>query len=91
MALIEVETYLGERITGATWADILHTLQVTNFSNPKDLAELMERLRHRIEVFTGQVIAVGTHRDFGHELQRVGFLRIVKEKDANDDNATQSD
>ena len=77
MKLVEVELYTGERITGETWEDILRTLKLTNFSNPKDLEELMSRLRYRIEVFTGEVIGVGTHREFIHELQRVGFLKII--------------
>ena len=80
MKLVEVELYTGERITGETWEDILRTLKLTNFSNPKDLEELMFRLRHRIEVFTGETIGVGTYQDFIHELQRVGFLKIISAK-----------
>ena len=80
MKLVEVELYTGERITGETWEDILRTLKLTNFSNPKDLEELMLRLRYRIEVFTGEVIGVGTHCEFIHELQRVGFLKIISAK-----------
>ena len=80
MTLIEVETYLGERITGESWSDILHHLKVTNFSRPQDLAELMSRLQMRVEQATGEVIAIGTHSDFGHELARIGFLRILKEE-----------
>ena len=77
MESIEVEIYTGERITGETWEDILSTLKLMNFSNPKDLEETMSRLRHRIKVFTGQTVGVGTHREFVHELQRVGFLKII--------------
>ena len=80
MKLVEVELYTGERITGETWEDILRTLKLTNFSNPKDLEELMLRLRYRIEVFTGETIGVGTYQDFIHELQRVGFLKIISAK-----------
>ena len=88
MERIEVEIYTGERITGETWEDILHTLRFTYFSNSKDLEELMFRLRHRIEVFTGQTIAVGTHRDFVYELQRVGFLKILSAKEESLGNNT---
>ena len=80
MKLVEFELYTGERITGETWEDILRTLKLTNFSNPKDLEELMLRLRYRIEVFTGETIGVGTYQDFIHELQRVGFLKIISAK-----------
>ena len=85
MVHIEVETYLGERITGESWSDILHRLRATNFSRPQDLAELMSRLQMRIKQATGEVIAIGTHGDFGHELARIGFLRILKEE-INSDN-----
>ena len=91
MELIEVETYLGERITGETYEDILHFLKVTNFSNPKDLEELKARLRKRIEVFTGEVIGVGTHREFVHELQRVGFLKIISAKEVTSGQDTTQD
>ena len=80
MVHIEVETYLGERITGESWSDILHRLRATNFSRPQDLAELMSRLQMRIKQATGEVVAIGTHSDFGHELARIGFLRILKEE-----------
>ena len=80
MVHIEVETYLGERITGESWSDILHRLRATNFSRPQDLAELMSRLQMRGKQATGEVIAIGTHGDFGHELARIGFLRILKEE-----------
>ena len=80
MVHIEVETYLGERITGESWSDILHRLRATNFSRPQDLAELMSRLQMRVKQATGEVIAIGTHSDFGHELARIGFLRILKEE-----------
>ena len=80
MVHIEVETYLGERITGESWSDILHHLQAANFSRPQDLAELMSRLQMRVKQATGEVIAIGTHGDFGHELARIGFLRILKEE-----------
>ena len=85
MVHIEVETYLGERITGESWSDILHRLRATNFSRPQDLAELMSRLQMRVKQATGEVIAIGTHSDFGHELARIGFLRILKEE-INSDN-----
>ena len=85
MTLIEVETYLGERITGESWSDILHHLKVTNFSRPQDLAELMSRLQMRVKQATGEVIAIGTHSDFGHELARIGFLRILKEEKSSGD------
>ena len=85
MVHIEVETYLGERITGESWSDILHHLKVTNYSQPQDLAELMSRLQMRVKQATGEVIAIGTHSDFGHELARIGFLRILKEE-INSDN-----
>ena len=80
MVHIEVETYLGERITGESWSDILHHLKAANFSRPQDLAELMSRLQMRIKQATGEVIAIGTHGDFGHELARIGFLRILTEE-----------
>ena len=85
MVHIEVETYLGERITGKSWSDILHRLRATNFSRPQDLAELMSRLQMRVKQATGEVIAIGTHGDFGHELARIGFLRILKEEISNGD------
>ena len=85
MVHIEVETYLGERITGESWSDILHHLKAANFSRPQDLAELMSRLQVRVKQATGEVIAIGTHGDFGHELARIGFLRILKEE-INSDN-----
>jgi len=80
MVHIEVETYLGERITGESWSDILHHLKATNFSRPQDLAELMSRVQMRIKQATGEVIAIGTNGDFGDELARIGFLRILKEE-----------
>ena len=85
MVHIEVETYLGERITGESWSEVLHHLKATNFSRPQDLAELMSRLQMRVKQATGEVIAIGTHGDFGHELARIGFLRILKEE-INSDN-----
>jgi len=91
MELIEVETYLGERITGESWEDILRFLKLTNFSNPKDLEELMSRLRHRIKVFTGDVVQAGTYEEFGYELQRVGFLKILSAKEANSGQDTTQD
>tara|TARA_R110000765_G_scaffold232189_1_gene335561 strand:+ start:292 stop:570 length:279 start_codon:yes stop_codon:yes gene_type:complete len=84
MPLIEVEIYNGERITGETWEDILHALKAMNFNDPKDLEELKTRLRHRIKVFTGNVIGAGTHEDFGYELQRVGFLKILPASEQDD-------
>ena len=86
MVHIEVETYLGERITGESWSDILHRLRATNFSRPQDLAELMSRLQMRVKQATGEVIAIGTHGDFGHELARIGFFRILKEEINNSGN-----
>ena len=86
MESIQVETYLGERISADSWEGILHFLKVTNFSKPEDLQELMTRLRHRIKVFSGDVINVGTYEEFGHELERVGFLKIIRE--VNDDSDT---
>lgn len=85
MTGVHVQTYLGEEITGATWGDILTHLKLTNYSNPQDLEELMTRLKMRVKTFTGEVIAVGTHRDFGHELARIGFLKILHEETLDDD------
>ena len=91
MVHIEVETYLGERITGESWSDILHRLKATNYSRPQDLAELMSRLQMRVKQAVGEVIAIGTHSDFGHELARIGFLRILKEETNSGDTRTNND
>lgn len=79
MTLIEVETYLGEQFSGDSWEDILTQLKAMNFSRPQDLQELMTNIAERIKTAQGDVVAVGTYEDFGHELERVKFLTIIKE------------
>ena len=79
MTLIEVETYLGEQFSGDSWEDILTQLKAMNFSRPQDLQELMTNIAERIKTAQGDVVAVGTYEDFGHELERVKFLTIIRE------------
>lgn len=79
MTLIEVETYLGEQFSGDSWEDILTQLKAMNFSRPQDLQELMTNIAERIKTAQGDVVAIGTYEDFGHELERVKFLTIIKE------------
>lgn len=79
MTLIEVETYLGEQFSGDSWEDILTQLKSMNFSRPQDLQELMTNIAERIKTAQGDVVAIGTYEDFGHELERVKFLTIIKE------------
>ena len=50
-----------------------------NFSRPQDLQELMTNIAERIKTAQGDVVAIGTYEDFGHELERVKFLTIIRE------------
>ena len=77
---ITVETYDGVRITGRNWEDILRQMKAMNFSQPQTLEELMASLARRIKIGTGEVVGVGTYADFGHELARIGYLKIMEEK-----------
>ena len=40
----------------------------------------MASLARRIKIGTGEVVGVGTYADFGHELARIGYLKIMEEK-----------
>jgi len=77
---ITVETYDGVIITGRNWEDILRQMKAMNFSQPQTLEELMAGLAHRIKIGTGEVVGVGTSEDFGHELARIGYLKIMEEQ-----------
>lgn len=82
MSLITIQTHDGEVFSSESWEGILRQFKAMNYSEPADLEALMAGLRHRIEVASGEAfpsVGVGTYADFGHELQRVGFLRILKE------------
>jgi hypothetical protein len=88
MGIVTVVTHDGEVFTGNDWEAILTQFRAMNFSEPKDLAALMANLSHRIEVASGQTfpgegVSIGTYADYGYELERVGFLRILEEKHDN--------
>ena len=74
---ITVQTYMGEVFTADSWDDLVGQLKLTNFSQPQDKAELMERVAWRIEQWQGEGIKFGTCEDFIRELDRVGFLEIT--------------
>jgi hypothetical protein len=76
--LIIIKTYLGEIFSGPTWEDVLVQLKAMNFSQPRDLRELMDGIAKRIKISQGEVIQYGDYSDFGRELERVGFLEIVQ-------------
>lgn len=76
--MIIIKTYLGEIFSGPTWEDVLVQLKAMNFSQPRDLRELMDGIAKRIKISQGEVIQYGDYSDFGRELERVGFLEIVQ-------------
>ena len=76
--MIIIKTYLGEIFRGPTWEDVLVQLKAMNFSQPRDLRELMDGIAKRIKISQGEVIQYGDYSDFGRELERVGFLEIVQ-------------
>lgn len=80
MRQIRVLTYMGEEINGNSWDEILGVLKASNYGRPADLQETMQRLAERIYTVAGEVVGIGTYEDFGHELQRVGFLKILKDE-----------
>ena len=90
MSGITVLTHDGEVFSGETWEAILLQFKAMNFSEPADLSALMTGLSHRIEVASGEAfpsVGIGTYEDYGHELERVGFLQILKEE--KDEPSTQ--
>ena len=81
MSQITVRTNDGEIFTGESWESILRQFKAMNFSEPADLAELMANIAHRYEVLSGDTfptVGVGTYEDFGRELERIGFLKILE-------------
>ena len=81
MGRITVITNDGEVFTGESWAAILRQFKVMNFSEPADLEELMANISHRYEVMSGNQFPTGgggTYEDFGMELQKIGFLKIIE-------------
>ena len=76
--MIIIKTYLGEIFSGPTWEDVLVQLKAMNFSQPRDLRELMDGIAKRIKISQGDAIHYGDYSDFGRELERVGFLEIVQ-------------
>jgi hypothetical protein len=74
---IKIQTYMGEVFTADSWDDLVGQLKLTNFSQPKDRQELMERVAWRIKQWQGEGIQFGTYEDFIRELDRVGFLTII--------------
>ena len=76
--MIIIKTYLGEIFSGPTWEDVLVQLKAMNFSQPRDLRELMDGIAKRIKISQGEVLQYGGYADFGRELERVGFLEIVQ-------------
>tara|TARA_R100000808_G_scaffold24812_1_gene58502 strand:+ start:1177 stop:1437 length:261 start_codon:yes stop_codon:yes gene_type:complete len=81
MSQITVRTSDGEIFTGESWESILRQFKAMNFSEPADLQELMANIAHRYEVISGDTfptVGVGTYEDFGMELQKVGFLKILE-------------
>jgi hypothetical protein len=74
---ITVQTYMDEVFTADSWDDLVGQLKLTNFSQPQDKAELMERVAWRIKQWQGEGIKFGTCEEFIRELDRVGFLTIM--------------
>jgi len=77
---LAIETYLGEVFEDVSWEGLVKQLRLTNFSQPENKAELMERVAWRIKQWKGEAIQFGSYEDFIRELARVRFLQIVTDE-----------
>ena len=77
---LAIKTYLGEVFEDVSWEGLVKQLRLTNFSQPENKAELMERVAWRIKQWKGEAIQFGSYEDFIRELARVRFLQIVTDE-----------
>lgn len=75
--MIKIILEWGQVYTGTSEKDLIHQLQLEDWTEYPHVEEYKWNIKRRIRNFSGEEISYSNDREFLEELQRVGFIREI--------------